>query len=411
MSKQHIYTLEEDFQHLGLLGEMGPGHKGGMKKPYPKDKKEEDLKKKMAAMKGNASEDTDLTDEERESIEELRVIRRKKMRGVKALKARKRSKIYARAHRAASKRLRKSAKSKRRRKILAKLPKARKGYIRRTNIEGNDALGNIGGVLVSLGSSTPNGGPLQDEYMNIVRQATQIRKGYAGLAEEYVSTNVDFGDVSEAARGIAAEAAMMAKGLEENQNVISVSDQNLMDEHIDSLIEELDVLAAMLAETQAAVDIDEGVDEDEDVDDDVIDEMGYPPQNDEWGGTEAIPPTGSNDPYTGAPKAYTEHPMKPVHGHGDGPQDATFEIMHPLGISRVDHREKLVLKNQLSRETTEDEDEDFISLLDDVDNDLLEKRKRSFDLVKGKEGERGRYIKHPKTGKTIFIPSEYIVAP
>ena len=374
MTKQHIYTLEEDFQHLGLLGEASGDRKlkqAGWAGPLSPAEKKAQAARGKTAKKGKKVdmpyEDADLTDEERDSIEELKVVRRKKMRGVKALKARKRSKIYARAHRGAAKRLRKSAKSKRRRKILAKLPKARKGYIRRTNIEGNDALGNIGGVLVSLGSATPNGGPLQDEYMNIVRQASQVRKGYASLAEEYVSTNVDFGDVAEAVRGIAAEAAMMAEGLEKNENIISVNDQNLMDDHIDSLIEELDVLAAMLAETQAAVDIDEGGDEDEDFDDDVMDEMEYPPSNDAWGGTEAIPPTGSNAPYAGGSQEHGEHGMNPIHGHGGGPQDATFEIMHPLGISRVDHREKLVLKNQLSRETTEDEDVDEASLFEDVD--------------------------------------------
>jgi hypothetical protein len=364
MSKQRIYSLEEDFQHLGLLGEG---------KPSPKDKKADVLKAKMDAMKkkGMSYEDADLTDEQRAELEELKVVRRRKLRGVKAIKARKRSKMYHRAHRAKFARLRKSAKAKRRRKILAKLPKARKGYIRRTNVEGNEALGNIGGVLVSLGSATPNGGPLQSEYMNIVRQASEVRKGYAGLAEEYVSTNVDFGDVAEAARGIAAEAAMLAEGLEKNEGVISVSDQALMDEHIDSLIEELDDLAAMLAETQAALDIAEGIDEDEDLDedfdDDTLDEMGYPPKNDPWGGTEAIPPTGSTEPYTGGSREHGEHGMKPVHGHGDGPQDATFEVMHPLGISRVDHKEKLVLKNQLSRETTEDEDFNEMSLLEDMD--------------------------------------------
>ena len=367
MSKQRIHTLEEDFRHLGLLGEgkVPPQFKS----KDGKDKKAEALKAKMASMKkgGMSYEDADLTDEERASLEELRVIRKKKMRGVKALKARKRSKIYARAHRAASKRLRKSAKSQRRRKILAKLPKARKGYIRRTNIEGNEALSNIGGVLVSLGSASPNSGPLQNEYLNIVRQASQVRKGYAALAEEFVSTNVDFGDVAEAVRGISAEAAMMAEGLAKNEGVISVSDQTLMDEHVDSLIEELDELAAMLAETQDSLEIAESLGEDEDIDDDVLDEMEYPPTNDAWGGTEAIPPTGSNAPYSGGSKEHGEHSMKPIHGHGDGPQDATFEIMMPLGISRVGHKEKLVLKNQLSRETTEDKDESFMSLLEDME--------------------------------------------
>jgi len=52
-------------------------------------------------------------------------------------------------------------------------------------------------------------------------------------------------------------------------------------------------------------------------------------------------------------------------GYADSnePSDETFNVMHPLGISRADSREKLVLARQLRRETAEDVDFDEDDLL------------------------------------------------
>lgn len=332
MNNRPIHTLEEDFARLGLLDEMDAP---GAAQPDPaQQRKQRALGRKQKALDkakakvGMQPQQADI-DFEGDDIEEMRLVRKRRIRGIKKIKARKAAKRYYQQHRARIARMKKTVKAKRRRHKLAKMPKARRGFIRRMESTG---LGNLGGVVSALGQPF-NTAELQQTYSNLRRLGHSAAEGFGEIMDEgFVSSIVDFGLMQEAAVGIANEATMFAQALAEHEDHLTVADQNLMQEHVDRLIEELDRIVTVMLETKDVCGLTEDeddLDDDFDFEDDDLEEM-----------------------------EYGESPMPMVHGYGNEPDESTFSVMNPLGIQKVGSREKLILAKQLPRESTEDEEFD-----------------------------------------------------
>jgi len=283
-----------------------------------------------------------------DTLQEFKLLRKLIHKGVAFKLKRKEAKKYRKAHRAQiarmGKKYRKTARAKRSMKLLAKLPKAVAGKIRRVlSHKEYDGLDSIGETLAAISTGT-NTASMAKGYSDMWRLAEQTANEFDELRDDYVSTLVDFGVMAEACRGIAHEAQRYFKALSENDEVVSAGDRQLLEHHHDDLAEEVEGLALVMLETKAAIGITEGTldgvdydgDEDDDEDDDELEEM-----------------LGFQSGSALAGGFHGESPMAPITGYGNDSDTGTFNVMMPLGISRVGSREKLMLLQQLAPETSE----------------------------------------------------------
>jgi len=397
MNMRPIYTLEEDFQALGVLDEGSPEQ---MKKQaarkaiqFSKKQAQQQTKFKQQQQKRyGLGDDIDYGDEfvDEDNLFEKKV-RTHRMSGAERAKARISSRKYRRKHKGLLKRIRKSSIYKTMKKKLKKMCKAVKGFRRRVSGRGIMArLGfgrkkkskseeymsdyhTISDVVENLRYDT-NVGHMGTMFQELAMFAKEVGEGFNELSEDFVSKNVDYGVMAEACFGIAEEAMDFATAIEEHDDDLSVADQQLLYNHLRSIAEELDGNCDVYEIDMAAISLTEGDvdfwDEDEDFDDalvqvseDEIEELvsaGYEFIDADELDKEDLEELGEtyelySSPYSdksGPP--YTEHPLNIPYGYGNKPSEETFDVMNPLGISRVDHKEKLILKNQLARETAED---------------------------------------------------------
>jgi len=314
-----IGTLEEDFTFLNVLQEGSTSTSEG--------------------------DDFDLDGD----VLAERSIKLKKVRGAKKMKSRRYAHKYYKAHKQKLKRLRRSAKYKLRRKKLKRMGGAKKG--RRRQIPGmSSGIEIAANVMESLGHST-NVGQYGVAYQNIALLARDVGASYDTLSEEYLSSVVDFGVMSDACDGIANEAMEFAQAIEEHTYDLGAQDRALLDHHLDKISEELENIFDVLLDTEAAIDLTEGDDEDDFIDEEDMDVVDLGAL--EEAGVEVI----DFDEYQ-AMLEYDESAYKGGFGHANGQVHSIGNVMDPLGISRAGHQEKIVLKNQLRRETAEDMDLD-----------------------------------------------------
>jgi hypothetical protein len=377
-----INSLQEDFAALGLV-EM-EDQPGAAMDPRQKAMQKKQLKQRMKLDKmklsGMKREDEDFEDEE--DLEEVRLVRRKKLRGAKAAKRRRAAHMDYLKHRSQRKRAAKKPAAIRRRRRLAKMPAAPKGRMRMlSHVE----LGNLGHTIQSLGETT-NTAALQQAFSNVFRYAKSVAGGYNDLIEQdLVSKYVSYPDMMQSAIDTAQEAQTFAQALAEHDEFLSVADQGLMQDHIEELANHLAEMAEVLSDTETAVAIEEGTFDPEIHDVELASDFGVPLDEDEY--------------LEAAEQKYGEAPMTPIAGWGNEPDELVFNVMHPLGITKVGHREKLILAKQVPRETNEDEDL-FADNLDDIEldeYDLYEakkkaKKKKRNKWDRGSEGDLGKFV-------------------
>jgi len=175
MYNRPIKSLEEDFAALGLVeaddsgSEMDPRKKGLKKVPM-------NSAQKRAMQKQAAQDNMEDFDFDGEPLEELRLKKIKKLRGVKAMKAHRQAHKWYLGHKSQVRKKARTVKAKRRRLKLSKMPKARRGY-RRVGLVAGTSLGNMGGAITNLNGNTNLGG-LQEVFVNLTRWASSIRDGY-----------------------------------------------------------------------------------------------------------------------------------------------------------------------------------------------------------------------------------------
>jgi hypothetical protein len=288
-------------------------------------------------------------------------VKLRRVRGMERMKSRRAGKRYYKAHKAKIRRKGRSTKSRLMRKKRQKMGgKARKGYRRtfawsRKKSAKKEGLDYIGNMVESLNHDT-NVGSFGNDFQDLALAAREMSESYGGLAEEFVSTVVDFGVVSDAASEIAAEAMEYAEAISEHAFDLSAQDRALLSEHMDSLGDELEDLFEMYIDTISAIELTEGEDLDdielaEDLDDDDLEMVDLEELAED--GIEVIDYEDYMEMVESEESAYTggrSHANGQVHGIGN--------VMNPLGINRAGHREKLVLAGQLRRETSEDLDYD-----------------------------------------------------
>ena len=387
MNVRPIRSLKEDFQELGVLDEMDPAQRVQTQMARKQQqfalmqaKKQQQFAKmqakKMASVGGSPMLNTDLDydydDDEDGDIDEAMKVRVHHMKGAAKAKARKAGRKYRRMHKGLLKRIRHSGIFKAMQKKLKKLGPATKGF--RRKLPGRGLMARMGmgrkvaraeGIEFDFQSMVEtvdalrydtNVGQTGATFQEFALFAREVSSGFGDLSEDFVSSVVDYGVMSDACSGIAMEAMEYASAIEDHGDDISATDHQLLIGHLRSLAEELDGLCevyeidmAAIALTEGDVDIwdDEGIDEDELVylDADDIDSLAE----------QGIDIIDEDD----LDEEYGESSLQSKYGHGGNPPEKTFNVMHPLGISRVGQREKLILKNQLARESSEDMDWDY----------------------------------------------------
>ena len=397
MNGRPIYSLEEDLQQLGVISEMEPdARKAQMFAKQQANKqamfaKQQARKQSMFAKKNPGAaqmQQQDAWDDiDSEDVMDEARTKTHKMRGISKIMNRIRSRKYYKKMRNVLKRVRKSSVFKRHKAQLGKQGKARKGFRRvvsgfkgimaklglgkrkpaqNAGVE-FDSIYALSEMADSLAYDT-NVGQYGAAYQQLGFIARDISTGFETLAEDYVSTLVDYSDVAEAAQGIANEALEFARAIEEHGDDVSGSDMALLGDHMEKLVDELAMMAEMYDVNEAAISLTEGDDyddeddEDEDGDDEDDEDGEYVSEED----LDEMIRSGVlvlNESYKNQPSAsysprrrggpYGESDLDIEYGHGSNPSDETFNVMHPLGISRVDQAEKLVLARQLRRETSE----------------------------------------------------------
>ncbi len=114
----------------------------------------------------------------------------------------------------------------------------------------------------------------------------------------------------------------------------------------------------VLMDTEAAIDLTEAPDDEDDYLDEGEMEVVDLEELEESG-----VPVIDFDEYQ-AMMEYDESPYRGGFGHANGQVHKIGNVMNMLGISRAGHREKLILKNQLRRETAEDVEMDDVFMED-----------------------------------------------
>ncbi len=323
------------------LGEMGAC---GDERPKGKmDKMKGMMKGKYGSDMASEDDDGDLGEDD---LDEASLKRIKKRFGAGAITARKAAKKYYRKFKGAigrtRKKFRKSALGQRLQKLSKKF-KHRKGYrlqLKAGNEYGMDQLGSTIDALKFENTSRQ----FSHAYYNVVRLGSAASRNYGELSEDYISYNSDFSEIALACEAIALEAKEYAEALKEHDDSVTVSDQELISEHLEALVGEISDLVEMYEYTKFFIDLDEGLidldedddDLDEDDDDDDLDEMyagegglgagspydrGYSPQH-------AGMPGGSKKGY----KEYGEDPYKgPAAAWKNDEVHQIGNTMHPLG--------------------------------------------------------------------------------
>jgi hypothetical protein len=364
MNHRPINSLTEDFAALGLvenneesLDEMNPNQLAADFAKRMKKRGGKTISPKKPGKPGmDAAEDFDF-DLEDEVEEGIKIVRRKKLRGAGVGKMHHDAKVYAATHKNQRKIAANRPEAKRHRAILAKKPKARKGFAR---VQSDVDLGNLGGTIQALGEAT-NTVALQQAFTNLYRFGRKLSEGYQGLIEQdYVSQHVSYPTMKESSALMAKEAYSFAKALVAHDEFLSVADQGLLQDHAERMTKHLGELAEVLSDTETAIAIDEGTFDPEVHDADFAAMFGVSIEEED--------DFGFDDDLEEMEQRYGERHMQPIHGYGNQPNEMTYSVMHPLGISKVGQREKLVLAKQLPRETAEDEDLDGDSL-DEGDTD------------------------------------------
>lgn len=273
MNQRPINTLEEDFRQLGLLTEQdespgAPDKKAQAlaKKAAVIKKKQLDIQKKQMKLQ-NSRDVEDWEDEDGEELDEA-MKKIKRLKGVLKIKARKAAKKFYRKFKAKIARLKKTAKYKRRRKKLAKMKKAPKGYRRMLpNSRQHDnmplQIEGIGDAIDALRFDN-RAQQLEAAFLDLARLAKVTGSSYMELSEDYLSTTMDFSVVAEACEGIVNEARRWAEALNEHDDYIRVTDQELIENRISELVGELDDIMEMHDDIRAIIDVDEGLVEDDD---------------------------------------------------------------------------------------------------------------------------------------------------
>lgn len=379
MNVRPIHSLEEDFQELGVLDEMDPMDRIQKQQAHKQNMLQKQMASKQAAlakqqarqsamMQKRLGSDIDHGDDfmDEGDIDEAR-IRIHRMSGGEKAKARKSARKYRRTHKQLLKRIRSSKVYKLHQKALEKIGPAKRGFRRRT--KGKSVMQRMGlgrkpaapaesawdnfealaDVVESLRYDT-NIEQVGVAFQDLAMFAREVGSGFHEISEEYVSTAVDYAVMGDACQEVAEEAMEFATAISEHGEDLPVADQELLLNHLQTLAEELDGLCDVYETDVVAIEMTEGGIDEDDLEED---EMVYLDADDVAelleSGVEIIDEDDLEE-------VYGEAGLKMKYGHGNSPKEHTFNIMHPLGISRVDQQEKLILRQQLARETAEDLD-------------------------------------------------------
>ena len=189
------------------------------------------------------------------------------------------------------------------------------------------------------------------ESGRVFAKGTENLEAYLKATESlwYVSKGSREGQ--DRARQLANEAIEFASAVEEHGDNISVQDRNLLEHHLSELAIEIDNIADIYWDTTAAIALTEG-DDDEEFEARMDEEDEY-----EMVDLAELHEAGIQviDEEDLAEMGYGgESPLGNFsYGPGNTPNDGTFNVMHPLGISRAGSAESLVSLGQLARESAE----------------------------------------------------------